>query len=40
MRPVIIERRQTQKIRIVSDDQLFLSCRIQEQMSFWKSLIH
>jgi GT2 family glycosyltransferase len=38
LKPIINERKQIQKSRVVSEDSIFLSCRIPEQMSFWKSL--
>ena len=37
-KPIISERKQIQRIRVIPDDQIFLSCRIPEQQSFWKSL--
>lgn len=36
--PIIGERKQIQKHRLTSDTQIFISCRVPEQMSFWKSL--
>jgi GT2 family glycosyltransferase len=38
LKPIISERKQIQKVRIIPDDQIVLSCRIPEQMSLWKSL--
>jgi len=37
-KPIISERKQIQRIRCIQDDQIFLSCRIPEQQSFWESL--
>jgi len=38
IKQIMCERKQVQSARIVSDNQIFSSCRIPEQQSFWKSL--
>jgi GT2 family glycosyltransferase len=38
IKQIVRERKQVQRTRIVSDNQIFSSCRIPEQQSFWESL--
>jgi GT2 family glycosyltransferase len=38
IKQIMCERKKVQRARIVSDNQIFSSCRIPEQQSFWKSL--
>ena len=37
-KPIIRERKQVQKTRVISDDHIFSSCRVLEPQSFWKSM--